>query len=145
MIAAYYGKVEDDDEYNAVRCFYGDTTSTQAQLSALSKLGLKPAFKTSGRVEDLIEEIRQGRPVAVGWLHKGPSSSPSGGGHWSVITGYTYNSFIVNDPYGEANLAYGGYVNNTKGNGISYSFKNWCPRWEVEGAGTGWYLTCQGN
>ena len=30
----------------------------------------------------LIGEIDQGRPVAVGWLHYGPPSAPTGGGYW---------------------------------------------------------------
>ncbi len=32
-------------------------------------------------------ELRAGRPVAVGWLHRGGINAPSGGGHWSVVIG----------------------------------------------------------
>ena len=35
MLAAFYGKVKSDDEYNVRRALYGDTTSVTAQLSAL--------------------------------------------------------------------------------------------------------------
>ena len=40
MVAAYYKKVETDDEYNKIRAKYGDTTSVEAQLAALRSLGL---------------------------------------------------------------------------------------------------------
>lgn len=142
MLAAFYGKVSSDDEYNVIRGSFGDSTNTAAQLSALDYLGLAASFSTNGSAEALREEIDAGRPVAVGWLHKGPISSPTGGGHWSVVIGYTDTGFIFNDPNGEANLVYGDYSNHTKGAGVQYSYKNWLPRWEVEGPNTGWYLTC---
>jgi hypothetical protein len=76
-------------------------------------------------------------------LHKGSVSSPSGGGHWSVVTGFTPLHFIHNDPNGEADMVHGGYVNNSKGKGIAYSRKNWLKRWEVDGANTGWYVAVE--
>jgi hypothetical protein len=141
MLAAYYGRVREDDEYNRIRSKYGDTTSLTAQLNALTSLGLKPAFATTGSPEDLKKEIDADRPVAVGWLHKGPSSAPSGSGHWSVVIGYNDTHFILNDPNGEANLVNGGYVNHVNGKSVPYSFKNFIPRWNVEGHNSGWYLT----
>ena len=142
MLAAYYGKVTSDDQYNKLRSKYGDTTATDAHIRALRACGLKPGFSTKGSVEDLKREIDAGRPVAVGWLHKGSVDKPSGGGHWSVIIGYTDTHFIVHDPNGEASLVGGGYANHTHGEAIKYSFKNWIPRWCVEGPNSGWYLTC---
>jgi hypothetical protein len=142
MLAAFYGKVSSDDEYNVIRSRFGDSTNTAAQLSALDYLGLKASFHTNGSSDSLRAEIDAQRPVAVGWLHKGSVSYPSGGGHWSVVIGYTNTSFILNDPNGEASLVGGGYSNYTNGAGIQYSYKNWLPRWEVEGSNTGWYLTC---
>ena len=141
MLAAFYGKVKGDDEYNRIRTKYGDTTSLTAQLNALTSLGLKPAFATTGSPGDLKKEIDAGRPVAVGWLHKGPSFSPSGGGHWSVVVGYTDTHFILHDPNGEADLQNGDYVSHVGGQAVSYSYKNFLPRWNVEGPASGWYLT----
>jgi hypothetical protein len=141
MLAAYYGKVTSDDQYNKLRSKYGDTTSLTAQLNALTAVGLHPAFSTKGSAEDLEKEIDCGRPVAVGWLHKGTATAPSGGGHWSVVIGYTPTHFILHDPNGEAALISGGYTNHTNGKAVHYSRKNWLPRWQVEGPGTGWYLT----
>jgi hypothetical protein len=141
MIAKFYGKVRSDDEYNKIRAKYGDSTDSAAQLRALMSLGLTPKFITNGNAKFLEAEINAGRPVAVGWLHKGPVSRPTGGGHYSVIIGYTKDTFIHNDPNGEADLLNGGYANHTKGKAVAYSRKNWLPRWEVDGNGSGWCLS----
>ncbi len=142
MLARYWGKVGSDDEYNAIRAQYGDSTSAEAQLSALRSLGLIANFVTNGDRQALEEQINLGRPVAVGWLHHGPVSAPSGGGHWSVVIGFTEAVAIHNDPNGEADLVAGGYTANTNGASQHYSWKNWQPRWEADGPGTGWLLTC---
>ena len=141
MLAAYFGKVTSDDQYNKFRSKYGDTTDASAQIRALTSLGLHPVFSQKGSVQDLEREIDAGRPVAVGWLHKGTPTAPKGGGHWSVVIGYTPTHFILHDPNGDADLARGGYVSHSGGDNIYYSRKNWLPRWEVEGKGTGWFLT----
>ena len=141
MLAMHWNKVANDDAYNAIRSKYGDSTDAQAQLLALRSLGLKANFHTDGTPAKLEAEIDAGRPVAVGWLHHGPVSGPSGGGHWSVVTGYAAAAWIQNDPNGEASLVGGGYTGNTKGAGVIYSRKNWNPRWMPGGTG-GWYLTC---
>ena len=141
MLAAYFGKVTSDDQYNKFRSKYGDSTDASAQIRALTSLGLHPVFSQKGSVQDLEQEIDAGRPVAVGWLHKGTTTAPTGGGHWSVVIGYTPTHFILHDPNGDADLARGGYVSHSGGDNIHYSRKNWLPRWEVEGKGTGWYLT----
>ena len=140
MVAMYYGKVPNDDEYNLVRAKYGDSTDAAAQVAALKELGLEARFITNGTTSDLRKLIDSGRPVPVGWLHKGPSSAPTGGGHWSVIIGYKPGTWIVHDPNGEANLVPGGYSDNTNGANQQYSYKNWNPRWIVGGEGDGWYL-----
>ncbi|QTP86366.1 C39 family peptidase [Synechococcus phage S-SRP02] len=142
MLAMYWGKIANDDAYNKVRARYGDTTSAEAQLAALRSLGLKADFATNGTQMSLEREILAGRPVAVGWLHKGHVQSPSGGGHWSVVIGFTESAWIQNDPNGEALLVHGGYASNTKGAGVVYSRRNWDPRW-MPGSTGGWYLTCR--
>ena len=144
MLSMYWGKVANDNAYNAVRAKYGDSTSAEAQLAALRSLGLKADFRTDGNAASLEREIDAGRPVAVGWLHHGPVSAPRGGGHWSVVIGYppARDAWIMNDPNGEARLVEGGYTPNTNGAGLRYSRRNWNPRWMVGGSG-GWYLTCR--
>ena len=119
---------------------YGDTTDASAQIKALRSYGLDVEFVTNASWETLEEQISKGFPVPCGWLHKGHVSSPSGGGHWSCVIGLERGSAVVNDPYGEANLVEGGYVDTwiTAGQAVRYSKKNWGRRWEVEGPGTGW-------
>ena len=142
MIAAYYGMVDSDDEYNKIRSRYGDTTDATVQLKTLRHLGLTARFITNGNTALIENEIRNNRPIAVGWLHHGNTSRPTGGGHWSLIRGFTPTHFVFNDPYGEANMTEGGYVNTKPkaGQGIRYSRKNWLRRWEVDGPNTGWAI-----
>jgi hypothetical protein len=138
MVARYYGKCKNDNVYNQVRSVYGDSTDVNAQLKALKFLGLNATFTQKASEAFLRAEIDAGRPVVCGWLHKGPVGAPSGGGHYSVVIGYTADSWILNDPNGEADLVNGGYVNHTKGFEVSYSKKNWNKRWLVEGLNSGW-------
>ena len=93
----------------------------------------------------LESEINAGRPVAVGWLHQGPVTAPRGGGHWTVVIGYTDSSIVHNDPNGEADMKNGGYVSNhvSRGVHVQYSRKNWLRRWEVDGPSTGWAILCK--
>lgn len=140
MVARFYGKVSSDDAYNKIRDRFGDTTNPQAQVKALQSLGLEARLRTNCNAAVLETELDAGRPVMVGWLHKGPVGAPTGGGHWSVIIGYTSAAFIHNDPNGEADLINGGYLNHSRGSGIAYSRKNWLRRWEADGANTGWAM-----
>jgi hypothetical protein len=142
MIASYYGLVKSDDEYNVIRAKYGDTTNKDAQLAALRSLGLKATFITNGNSVLLENEIRNGRPVAVGWLHQGSVNYPTGGGHWTCCIGFTPDVFVHNDPNGEADMLNGGYVSHSasRGKGVKYSKKNWLRRWECDGKNTGWAI-----
>jgi GH24 family phage-related lysozyme (muramidase) len=142
MLAAFWGKEPNEDDYNALRGHYGDSTSAEAQLAALRHLGLKAEFRTDGTLQTLKDEIDAGRPVAVGWLHHGPPSAPSGGGHWTVVIGYDATGVIMNDPYGSCDLVNGGYPANHNGAHQHYSYANWEPRWRPQGSG-GWYLVAQ--
>lgn len=140
MVAMFYGKVSSDDEYSKIRARFGDTTDVGAQLRALGSLGLSARFRQDGTAATLEQLLLAGRPVPVGWLHKGIVDHPSGGGHWSVVIGYAISNFIHHDPNGEANMLQGGYVNHTNGAAIAYSRQNWLRRWEADGRGSGWYL-----
>ena len=144
MLARHYGKVQTDDQYNKIRAKFGDTTDAQAQVKALRSLGLDARFRSDCSAADLEAEINAWRPVAVGWLHQGPVTAPRGGGHWSVVIGYTENTIVHHDPNGEADMVNGGYVSNlaSRGARIDYSRKNWLRRWEVDGPGTGWAILC---
>ncbi len=140
MLAKFYGKVANDNEYNKIRAKYGDTTDAQSQLAALRSLGLQARFVTNAAPGLLELELRAGRPVAVGWLHHGPYNAPTGGGHWSVVIGFTAEHWILNDPNGEADLIAGGYISNKNGAAVKYSRLRWDRRWMVDGASTGWCI-----
>lgn len=144
MLARFWGKVPSDEAYNRIRSRYGDTTSAAAQLAALRSLGLRADFWTNGTRADLENQIRAGRPVAVGWNHRGPITAPVGG-HWSVVVGLSGpHHFLMHDPYGEPLLVSGVHDTRRSGAYVRCSWANFLPRWEVEGPRTGWYLTCQG-
>ena len=143
MLAMHWRAVANDDAYNSVRSRFGDTTSAQAQLRALRALGLRADFWTNGDRLDIERNILGGRPVAVGWLHHGTISKPSGGGHWSVVVGLEgQDHFRMHDPYGEPLLRKGGHDTTRSGAGVVCSWGGFLPRWSVEGPGTGWYVTC---
>lgn len=144
MLAAFHGKITSDEAYREIRRKYGDTTNPTANVGALRELGLLSTFRSNGTPAHVYGELDAGRPVAVGWLHHGPVTAPTGGGHWSVIIGYTNDSWIHHDPYGQADLINGGYLNTAVGAGksITYSDRNWRPRW-VPGGGDGWMITAR--
>lgn len=149
MLARFHGKVKSDDEYNKIRAKFGDTTDANAQIKALESLGLIAELSKNNSFKDLEDVLIEGDPVATGWLHKGPISKPSGGGHWTVAIGFNPTSIIFNDPNGEADMVKGDYVSRGKaGAGVAYSRKNWERRWCCTDAGVytpgrnGWLLTC---
>ncbi len=137
-----------DDQYLQRVQRHGDTTDAQAQIQTLRSLGIEAELRTDGRIEQLIAQLKLGIPVPVGWLHKGPVSAPSGGGHWSLVIGWepAQRQLIVHDPNGEADLLNGGYVSTAIGSGKSqrYSERNWGRRWMVEGPRSGWWLELSG-
>ena len=152
MVAAFYNKVKTDDEYNAIRVKYGDTTSVDAQIQTLRSLGLNVEFRQDGD-SDLIElEIERGRPVLVGWLHHGdvlrgeaPQCNAMSCGHWSVISGYAgkYSNdpeWIMQDPRGMPDMIRGGHKNASKGRNARVRQSEFYPRWSVEGPRTGWVI-----
>jgi hypothetical protein len=142
MLAAYHGVIKSDDAYNVVRAKFGDSTDAGAQVKALWSLGLNAKFSTNGTAADLENEINHRRPVAVGWLHHGSVAAPSGGGHWSCVMGYSKTAIIHHDPNGECDLVAGLYINKTGGRSVSYSRRNWLPRWSPSPS-SGWFLTAR--
>ena len=140
MVARYWNKIAGDYEYNRIRRQFGDTTDPQAQLLTLKTLGLRATFEMEGTTAILENLLRSGLPTPVGWLHRGPVTAPSGGGHWTVVSGFTPTHFIHQDPNGEANTQNGGYLNSNKGANVAYSRSNWLRRWLVDGPASGWYL-----
>jgi GH24 family phage-related lysozyme (muramidase) len=127
--SALNGNGQLDDQYLALVQRHGDTTDANAQVKALQSVGLQARFQTDGSIEHLIDQLKQGLPCPVGWLHKGAVTAPKGGGHWSLVIGWdpAERQLLMHDPNGEADLVNGGYVNTAIGSGQAqrYSERNW--------------------
>jgi hypothetical protein len=142
MCLAYLGVggIGDDTDYLKVVRRHGDTTSQAAHQAALKELGVKARFVQNCSASQAQAEIRAGLPLAMGYLHRGPVTAPAGGGHWLACCGFDAHAWSVMDPFGELDLINGGWLcsGGTSGRSLRYSYKNFNPRWEAEGAGTGW-------
>ena len=131
-----------DDGYLRTVLKYGDTTQSTSQIKACQQYGVFASFYQKGTKQDLINELKAGYPVATGILHKGHVSAPRGGGHWMLLIGDDGQNGIFHDPYGKMDNVNGGYVTVGRGGkSVKYSWRNWLRRWEVEGRGTGWFMT----
>lgn len=135
-----------DDDYLKVVLKYGDTTSFAAHIKACQQYGITAKFFRNGTRRNLLDELNKGFPVATGILHRGHVSKPTGGGHWMLLIGDDGERGIFHDPYGEMDNVNGGYVTIGRGGKeVKYTWRNWLRRWEVEGSGTGWYMTFRSN
>jgi len=131
-----------DDDYLRTVLKYGDTTQYTSHIKACQQYGVLATFYQKGTRQALLNELKAGFPVATGILHKGHVSNPVGGGHWMLLIGDDGINGIFHDPYGEMDNVNGGYVTiGSGGSSVRYSWKNWLQRWEVEGPGTGWFMT----
>lgn len=135
-----------DDEYVERVFSLGDTIDPNTQVKALASFGLEVTFTTTCTFAKLDEQLSKGIPLPVGILHHGPSTAPSGGGHWIIIIGKVLDDtapggcyYVVNDPYGELDNASGTYV-STNGNSLKYSKNMLKARWTVEGDGSGYAI-----
>ena len=131
--------ISGDDDYIKTVFTYGDSTDSTAQLKTLFKYGIEARFSTKGTPEIIKKQIDNNKPVPVGFLHHGTVTAPSGGGHWLCIIGYNENSYIVHDPWGDMDLIAGQYLNQN-GARLNYSYKNFNPRWLIDGPNSGWCI-----
>ena len=131
--------IKDDNNYLMAVFSYGDSTDSNAQLKALAKFGVNAKFSKSGSRDIIKKQIDNNKPVPAGFLHHGTPEAPTGGGHWLCIIGYDEAGYWVNDPWGECNLLTGTY-SNPNGSKLHYSYKNFEPRWLVEGSTSGWCI-----
>jgi hypothetical protein len=129
--------IKGDDDYIRTVFSYGDSTSSDAQLSTLKHYGLPARFVTNGSRSLIKKQIDAGKPVPAGFLHHGAMQNPQGGGHYLCIIGYSPTGYWVHDPWGDCDLINGTYL-STNGKKLHYSFKNFEPRWLVEGPSSGW-------
>jgi hypothetical protein len=118
-----------DDAYVQKVFAIGDTTDHAVQTKVLASYGIKSQFRYNLTFNDLDRELAAGRPVVIGFYHRGPLSSPTGG-HMCVVTGKKGEDYVVNDPYGSLNDGYTGPVANGKGAVYKRSelARRWCPK-----------------
>jgi hypothetical protein len=142
--------ISGDDEYLREVFKRGDSTDAAVQVQTLKHFGVSSRFATNLTFSTLDSLLTQGVPVPVGILHKGPSTAPSGGGHWIIVIGKETDSkapggywYICNDPWGEIDNATGTYP-STNGNRVKYSRNLLKARWTVEGDGSGWGIVAKG-
>jgi hypothetical protein len=136
--------IKGDDDYLKYVFSIGDTTDAAVQVQTLKHFGITSRFATNLTFATLDSMLAQGIPVPVGILHKGPSTAPSGGGHWIIVIGKVDDAkapggcwYVVNDPWGNLDNATGAY-SSTDGAKLKYSKNLLKARWTVEGDGTGW-------
>lgn len=123
-----------DDQYLKRVQTYGDTTDVNAQIRALSSFNVKARFVSSATIQTLKSQIDQGIPVPCGYIHRGPLSRPTGGGHWLIVVGYTAKELIVHDPYGIMNLQTGERASSVA-RFARYDMNDFVLRWSVEPVG----------
>jgi len=140
MAAMYHGAVRSDDAYDRIRERFGESENPMAHVRALASVGLRAAFRSDLKREDLLRELAEGRPVPVGWLHHGHYSAPRGSGHWCLAIGTTRAGIIAHDPWGDPDLIRGGWLRDGGGPSLQFSWRHWGPRWQPEGDGHGWGL-----
>lgn len=140
------GSITGDDDYIKKRQKFGDTTDASAQIACLKSLGLNAKFVTNGTFAMVDSQLAKGIPVPVGILHHGPSSAPSGGGHWLIIIGKEPDIkapggcwYVIHDPFGELRNSDGVYI-STNGAKLKYSKQMLSQRWTVEGDASGWAI-----
>ena len=125
-----------DDAYIQKVFAIGDTTDHAVQTRVLKDYGVNSEFRYNLGFADLDRELAAGRPVAIGILHRGTLSAPTGG-HICVVIGKKGEDYVVNDPYGSLNDGYTGAVTN--GKGAVYKKSDLMYRWLTKGKDkTGW-------
>lgn len=153
MLAIMYGKVGSAEEYGEVRKKFGDTTDVKAQVRTLRELGLHAEFRNDADGALVEAEIASGRPVLVGWLHKGnmlrgepPDCGSQTCGHWSVIVGFEGTAstgdaqWVLHDPMGAPDIERGGHPHRYGGKNVKVKRGTFKQRWQVEGPRSGWVI-----
>ena len=153
MLAIMYNRVPSADAYSEVRKRFGDTTDVKAQVRTLRELGLHAEFRNDADGALVEAEIASGRPVLVGWLHKGnmlrgepPECGSQTCGHWSVVVGVEGTestgdaAFVLHDPMGAPDIERGGHPHRYGGKNVRVPRSSFNQRWMVEGPGSGWVI-----
>ena len=128
------------NDYLEILNKHGINSSKDAQLKTIRELRYTATFGMSYDEDDIKDNLKRGLPVVVSLISQGSISNPKHGPHSVVITGYDYDSWLVQDPFGELNLIDGGFTerNPVVGKNIKYSYEQFNRRLFVAGGATGW-------
>ncbi|PLS67761.1 MAG: hypothetical protein CV045_11760 [Cyanobacteria bacterium M5B4] len=130
------GVLSSDDEYvKRLNALGYDSTEHEGHQILWNKLGLKSQFRTDLGFDDLDQQLEKGNPIAIGFLHRGTLSNPTGG-HWAVVIGRKGEDYVFNDPYGSLMDGYTSSPYN--GKGVVYPRTVLQKRWLPEGKKSGW-------
>lgn len=126
-----------DDAYLRKVLAIGKSTDHEAQTKVLLSYGINSVFRYDLSFSDLDHELAFGRPIVLGFLHRGPESAPTGSGHMVVCIGKTENGdYVFRDPYGSIHSNYTGPV--SEGRQVVYSKKMLEKRWTIKNPKDGW-------
>ena len=125
-----------DDAYLRKVLALGASTDHTIQTRVLESYGVKSDFYYNLGFDDLDRELAAGRPVVIGFLHRGSANSPTGGHMICVIGKNASGDYWVRDPYGSFYDGYSGPVSN--GRQVVYSRKILENRWTVKHPKDGW-------
>lgn len=126
-----------DDAYLKRVLVIGKSTDHGVQTRVLKSYGVESIFRYDMTFADLDKELEKGKPVVIGFLHRGPENAPTGSGHMVVVIGKNLEGdYILNDPYGSILDNYTGPVIN--GRNVIYSKRILEKRWTVKHPSDGW-------
>ena len=117
-----------DDAYVRKVFAIGDSTDHSVQTKVLKDFGIDSRFEYNLNFAELDRQLAAGRPVVIGFYHRGPLSAPTGG-HMAVVIGKKGEDYVVNDPMVSQRWL---YWTVTNGKGAVYKrselAKRWCPK-----------------
>jgi hypothetical protein len=126
-----------DDAYLRKVLALGKSTDHSVQTRVLESYGVKSTFRYDLGFDDLDRELKSGRPVVIGILHRGPESAPTGSGHMICIIGKTESGdYYAHDPYGNLYENYVTPVEN--GRRVVYRKSTLEKRWTIKHPKDGW-------
>jgi len=127
------------EDYLEIFASCPETHRADRHKKALLKLGLAVKFTRSADEQDIKDEIKKGNPVIADVPYSGTHIAPNSFGHSVVITGYSNDSWLVQDPIGHLDLFKGHWsdTGGESGRNLLYAFNGFNPRIFMQGGATG--------
>jgi hypothetical protein len=127
------GLSEPESVYMRIVAKYGDTTDHLAQTRALKELGIDSYFSYTLSANEVLESLRAGIPVVVGFAYKSS-------GHICVIVGHdpVQRYWLVHDPYGTRHGASSNYDVGVGGAFDPYTYDTMQQIFWDMGGSSGW-------